>query len=103
MDSNSVYSEAVLKGMTAYFNVTHMNCPECEKWLCEALRSLKGVLLVDVFIEKGILIATYDPTAANIEKLLEVISQTGQHVYRYYHAELIGHLPTTEALRSSTL
>lgn len=93
--SNFKYSKPIgrpilLTAMTAFFDVTHMGCSKCTSWLQNGLLEHDGVLFVDVYLDKGIVMATYDPANVNPNELGQIIGTIGKQVCRYYHAELIG-------------
>lgn len=88
--SKPIERPTLLSAMTAFFDVTHMGCSKCTSWLQSGLLEHNGVLFVDVCVDKGIVMATYDPASINPNELGQIIVTIGKQVCRYYHAELIG-------------
>jgi copper chaperone CopZ len=82
------------------FNVWNMDCPECAQCLRLGLSTLNGVLKVDIFYEQGIAVVIYDPDLTSAEDLLQAVRTIGEEECRFYGAEIIGHCPAMQAVRS---
>lgn len=82
------------------FNVWNMESPECAQCLGSGLSTLDGVLKVDIFYEQGIAVAIYDPDLTSAEDLLEAVKTIGEHVCRFYGAEVIGQCSAQQAVRA---
>lgn len=79
--------------MTAFFDVWNMDCPKCATWIQDKLLPLDGVLAVDVFVEKGVAVVTYQPGRVTTDELRTMVAKAGESVCHYYGAALIGNIP----------
>jgi len=86
------------KAMVAILDVWNMDCPNCGVWIRNKLLQLEGVLKVDVFHIKGLIMVTYYPGQVNIDALLDGVANAGNDICRYYGASLIGNTPVVQAM-----
>ena len=79
--------------MIAFLDVWNMDCSKCATWISNKLLPLNGVLTVDIFVEKGVAVVTYDPSRVTTDELLTGVAKAGDSVCHYYGAALIGNVP----------
>lgn len=77
----------------AFLDVLNMDCSKCAALVRKELSQLDGVLAVEVFLEKGVVVVTYDPNRVTTDGLLASIAKAGLSECRYYAATLIGNEP----------
>jgi copper chaperone CopZ len=77
----------------AIFDVWNMDCPNCGVWIRNRLLQMDGVLKVDVFHIKGLLVVTYCSDQVTTDALLYGVANAGNDIRRYYGADLIGNAP----------
>lgn len=84
------FDQALLtKAMVAILDVWNMDCPNCGVWIRNKLLKLDGVLKVDVFHSKGLLVVTYCADQVTTDALLHGVADAGDDICRYYGASLI--------------
>ncbi len=70
--------QAVLFTATVSFlDVLNMDCSKCAVLVRKELSQLDGVLVVEVFLEKGVVVVTYDPDWVTTDDLLTSIAKAG--------------------------
>lgn len=89
-DEKVVDRAALAECTTVFLHIWNMECRYCGIWLRNALLALDGVLRVDAFYDRGVIVVSYSPTRMTQQFLLGVVSDVGQRVNRYYSAEVIG-------------
>ncbi len=77
----------------AFLDVLNMDCSKCATLVRNELLQLDGILIVDIFLEKGIAVVTYNPDRVTIDDLLASTAKAGISERRYYTATLIGNEP----------
>jgi copper chaperone CopZ len=83
----------LLTATVAFLDVLNMDCSKCATLVRNELSRLDGILVVDIFLEKGVAVVTYDPNRVTIDHLLSSIAKAGLSECRYYVATLIGNEP----------
>lgn len=69
--------------------VEGLSCEHCKKTVEEAVRKLIGVKEAQVYLEKGLLVVTYDPTRVSLAEIQDAIVNAG------YRARLSGENATS--------
>ena len=83
-----------LHGATAVFlMVRGMGCPRCAMRVRNGLLGLEGVLVADVFLEKGMAVAAYDPARVESSDLVAAVAAAGGDGRHHYQAQLVGQAP----------
>lgn len=89
---------ALAKATAAYVAVWGMGCPRCAMRVRNGLLSLEHVLFADVFLEKGLAIAAYDPEHVTADDLMMAVAMAGNDGRHNYQAKVVGQVPAAEAL-----
>ncbi|MFQ5614100.1 MAG: heavy-metal-associated domain-containing protein [Anaerolineae bacterium] len=90
---------ALSKAVAAYLGVSGMGCPRCATRVRNGLLRPDGVLLADVYLERGLALAFYDPEQITISELLLAVTAAGDDGRHRYRAELISQMPVADAIR----
>ncbi|NOZ71394.1 MAG: heavy-metal-associated domain-containing protein [Chloroflexi bacterium] len=90
--------EDLATAMAAYLHVSGMGCPSCAMRVRNGLLTLEGVLLADVFLERGVAAAAYDPQRVEPSDLVQAVAGSGNDGRHHYQAEVVSVVPATEAL-----
>jgi len=91
---------ALATAMAAYLSVSGMGCPRCATRVRNGLLTLEGVLVADVFLERGVAAAAYDPQRVAPDDLVNAVADSGNDGRHHYRAEVLSVVPATEALAS---
>lgn len=89
---------ALSTAKAAYLAVWGMGCPRCAMRVRNALLRLEGVLLADVFLERGVAAAAYDPERVAPQDLVRAVAGAGNDGRHHYHAKIMSVVPASEAL-----
>lgn len=89
---------AIENAKAAYLAVWGMGCPRCAMRVRNGLLSLEHVLFADVFLEKGLAIAAYDPEWISTDDLIMAVAMAGNDGRHNYWAKIVGQVPAAEAL-----
>jgi copper chaperone CopZ len=87
---------ALARCTTLFLHVWNMDCEACGVWLRNALLGLDGVVRVDAFYDRGVVVVSYSPGLITPLFLLGVVRDVGQQVHRFYSAEVIGTQPAAD-------
>jgi copper chaperone CopZ len=90
--------EALASAEAAYLAVWGMGCPRCATRVRNGLLSLDGVLLADVFLDRGMAAAAYDPERVSPKDLVAAVAGAGNDGRHHYRAEIMTVMPASEAL-----
>ncbi len=90
--------EALKTAMAAYLGVSGMGCERCAMRVRNGLLGLDGVILSDVFLERGIAVAAYNPETVTVEDLLNAVSGAGNDGRHHYNAQLLKEVSALEAV-----
>jgi copper chaperone len=92
--------EAALEtAMAAYLTVGGMGCPRCAMRVRNGLLALPGVLLAEVFLDKGLAAAAYDPAQVSPEDLVRAVDGAGNDGRHHYWAEVMRVVSAADALQ----
>lgn len=75
-----------------------MGCPRCAMRVRNGLLSLEHVLFANVFLEKGLAIAAYNPEQVSTDELVIAVVMAGNDGHHNYRAKVVGQVPVAEAL-----
>ena len=90
--------EALATASAAYLAVWGMGCPRCATRVRNGLLSLEGVLLAEVFLDRGVAAAAYDPEHVDPKDLVAAVASAGNDGRHRYRAEIMTVMPASEAL-----
>lgn len=90
--------EALKTAMAAYLGVSGMGCQNCAARVRNGLVGLEGVLLSDVFLERNVAVAAYDPELVSVEDLLTAVTAAGNDGRHNYAAQLLKEVPALDAV-----
>ncbi len=90
--------EALATAKAAYLAVWGMGCPRCATRVRNGLLRLEGVLLAEVFLDRGVAAAAYDPNRVTPQDLLAAVAGAGNDGRHRYHAEVMAVVEASEAL-----
>jgi len=90
--------EALKSAMAAYFGVSGMGCQNCAARVRNGLLGVEGVLLSDVFLEKNVAVAAYDPAMVTTEDMLNAVTAAGNDGRHHYEAQLLKQVPALDAI-----
>lgn len=62
---------------TITFQVSDMHCPSCPKIIKMDLEDNPGVIMVNSSLESKTVVVQYDPSLINVDKLMEIIKNSG--------------------------
>ena len=85
--------------MAAYLSVGGMGCPRCATRVRNGLLALPGVILAEVFLERGLAAAAYDPVQVSPEDLVRAVAGAGSDGRHRYWAEVERVLSAADALQ----
>ncbi len=89
---------ALKTARAAYMGVSGMGCQNCAARVRNGLLGLEGVLLSDVFLQRGVAVAAYNPEMVTTEDLLNAITGAGNDGRHHYSAELLKEVPALDAV-----
>ena len=89
---------ALADAMAAYLSVKGMGCPSCAMRVRNGLLNLEGVLLAEVYLERGVAAAAYDPQQVTPDLLVQAVARSGNDGRHHYWAEVIQEVPAAQAL-----
>ena len=98
--AQSVPTDAESAGSNAravFLSVWNMDCPHCDDWLRRGLLEIPGVLKVDIFRDRGVVIVLHNPELVSAGHLVQRVEEIGRRVHCYYGAEVIGESPARQA------
>lgn len=81
--------EALDTAMIAYLAVWGMGCPRCAMRVRNGLLNQDGVLMADVYLERGIAKAAYDPQQITTDDLVLAVASAGNDGRHHYQAKFI--------------
>jgi copper chaperone CopZ len=82
----------------AFLSIWGMDCQQCARLIRQKLLSLDGVLLAEVYLEKRLASAAYDPQRVTPTDLVCAVDRAANDGRHEYAAELISVVPAAQAL-----
>jgi len=65
---------------TTTLMIEGMSCMMCNRHVTHALNDLEGVVRVDVDVDAGTAVVTYDPSVVGLEALKAAVAEAGYEV-----------------------
>jgi copper chaperone len=94
---------ALLGVSAAYLAVSGLGCEHCAARVRNGLLEQDGVLLADVFLERGAAAVAFDPATIDVARLLAAVSGAGNDGRHEYRALLVAVEPIANVLDETRL
>lgn len=91
--------QALLKGSSAYLSLFGLGCSNCAAHVHNALLSLDGVWLAEVFLWERAALVAFDPKRVEPEQLAAAVAGTVNDGTRFFRAEVRETRPARETLK----
>jgi copper chaperone CopZ len=93
---------ALLTARAALLSVSGMDCSVCALRVLKGLFNLRGVVLAEVLLHRGMATVAYDPQQVTPEHLEQAVAGAGNDSRYHYFAHVLSTLPARDVLTAAT-